>query len=328
MTEDIFLKILNDTATEAEKIVFFSSIENDRKKREDFYRYKNLYVQSSLNPDNYRRQQYEGFAKFRDQVQSVKTKRTVNLWLRYAAIFIVASTLGFMADYVLTHKDQPIIAQHIKYSSEKGSVSTIHLEDGSAIWLSSGTNLIMDKNKQGETIAQLDGEAYFDLIPNPARKFVVDLGHLKVRDIGTKFNIRAYKSEQTISASLVEGKIDLFKESEKSFMTVKPGEYIKFDKADKKIEVNQKDPSLITAWKEGKFVFIDQPLSEICVELENWYNAEIQIEDEKLASTRYTSVVKRSTTIEMVLKILSITDQIHYEITNKKEGKDIIKIRK
>lgn len=328
MTEDIFLKILNQTATDAEKVAFFKSIESDPQKREDYYRYKNLYVQSSLNPENYRNLQNENFSKFQEQVLSGKAQSAVRFWLRYAAVFIVASALGFMADYLLATKNPSSITQHIKYSSEKGSVSTIYLEDGSSIWLSSGTSLILNKNNQEETIAQLDGEAYFDLIPNPARKFVVDLGRLKVRDIGTKFNIRAYKSEQTISASLVEGKIDLFKESEKSFMSVKPGEYVKFDKADEKIAINQKDPSIITAWKDGKFVFIDQPLSEICVELENWYNAEIQIEDQKLATTRYTSVVKRSTTIEMVLKILSITDQIHYEIINKKEGKDIIKIRK
>jgi hypothetical protein len=32
--------------------------------------------------------------------------------------------------------------------------------------------------------------------------------------------------------------------------------------------------------------------------------------------------------VEMVLKYLAVTDQIKYDITNKKEGKDIIKIRK
>ncbi|MBC8004722.1 MAG: DUF4974 domain-containing protein, partial [Verrucomicrobia bacterium] len=88
------------------------------------------------------------------------------------------------------------------------------------------------------------------------------------------------------------------------------------------------DPSVVIAWKDGKFVFIDQPLAEICKELENWYDIEIQIEDQKLAETRYTSVVKRTTTVEMVLKILAVTDQIKYEIINKKEGKDIIIIRK
>ena len=328
MSEETFHKILNNTASEAEKLEFFRSIENDSEKKEEFYHYKNLHVLSNLNPDRYRKQQHESFSNFWNQVQSTKPQRLIGQWMRYAAIFILASVLGFMADYLLNGKELVASGDRIEYSSEKGSVSTIHLKDGSAIWLSSGTKLVIDKNKKGETIARLNGEAYFDLIPDPNRKFVVDLGNFQVKDIGTTFNVRAYKSEQTISTTLIKGQIDLMKDSGESFLTVKPGEYVEYDKSSKEIAVNQQDPSIVTAWKDGKFVFIDQPLSEICMELENWYNVDIKIEDQKLASTRYTSVVKRSTTVEMVLRILSVTDQIHYEITNKNEGKDIIRIRK
>jgi transmembrane sensor len=328
MSEDTFHKILNNTANEAEKLDFFSSLENDPEKREEFYRYKNLYVLSNLNPTNYRQRQHESFTKFWSRVQSAKPQGAINQWMHYAAIFVVASALGFMANYILNRNEPIGLSQHIEYNSEKGSVSTIHLEDGSVIWLSSGTSLIIDKNQQGETIAQLNGEAYFDLIPDQDRKFVVDLGHFKVRDIGTTFNLRAYESEQSISTTLVKGQIDLIKDSEIPFLTVKPGELVNYDKSNHKISVKQQDPTIVTAWKEGKFVFIDQPLSEICTELENWYNIEIQIDDQKLANTRYTSVIRRSTTVQMVLKILAVTDQIHYTITDKKEGKDIIRIRK
>jgi len=328
MSEEIFHKILNNTASEAEKLKFFHSIENDPEKKEEFYHYKNLHVLSNQNPDQYRKQQHESFSNFWDRVQSAKPQRLIGQWMRYAAIFILASVLGFMADYVLHPQESVILGDLIEYSSEKGSVSTIHLKDGSAIWLSSGTKLVIDKNNNGEMIARLNGEAYFDLIPDPKRKFIVDLGKFQIRDVGTTFNVRAYESEQTISTTLINGQIDLIKDSGKSFLKVKPGEYVEYNKTNKEVAVSQQDPSIVTAWKEGKFVFIDKPLSEICTDLENWYNVEIQIEDQKLASTRYTSVVKRSTTVEMVLRILSVTDQIHYEITNKKEGKDIIRIRK
>ena len=328
MSEEIFHKILNNTANESEKQEFFRSIEIDPEKKEEYQQYKNLYILGNLNPDQYRKQQDESFSNFWDRVQSAKPQRLIGQWMRYAAIFILASVLGFMADYVLYPKESADSADHIEYSSEKGSVSTIHLKDGSAIWLSSGTKLVIGQNPKGETIAKLDGEAYFELIPNPNRKFIVDLGKFQIRDIGTTFNVRAYESEHIISTTLIKGQIDLIKDSGKSFLTVKPGEYVEYNKTSKEIAVNQQDPSIVTAWKDGKFVFIDQPLSEICTDLENWYNVEIQIEDQKLASTRYTSVVKRSTTIEMVLRILSVTDRIKYEIINKKEGKDIIRIRK
>ena len=327
MSEEIFHKILNNTADEKEKCEFFCSLESNPVKKEEFQQYKNLFVLSNLKSEGNLKQRNESFSKFWNQVQS-KPQKTIYRWMQYAAIFIVVSGLGFMADYFRNREEPVSLSQHIEYNSEKGSVSTIHLEDGSAIWLSSDTHLILDKNQKGITTAKLNGEAYFDMVPDTARKFIVDLGQFKVRDIGTRFNVRAYQSEQSITTTLVEGQIDLIKDSEKPFLTVKPGELAKFDKMNGKIVINQQDPSIVTAWKEGKFVFIDQPLSEICKELESWYNIDIQIYDEKLLNTRYTSVVKRSTTVELVLKILAVTDQIHYEITDKKEGKDIVIIRK
>lgn len=328
MTEDTLYKILNNTATSAEKNEFFSQIEHDEEKAEEFYRHKNLFVISTLKSDTYHQKvQGKNFEKFWERIQS-KKNFSLQIWVRYAAVFIIALALGVLVNTFLLRSKTKNSAQHIEYASETGSVSTIYLEDGSTIWLSSGSKLIMDKSGEGTTVARLDGEAYFDLEPNPERKFLVDFGQFKISDIGTKFNIRAYSSEKNISTSLIKGEIKLINNLGKSILSVRPGEFVKYDKATKKISVNECDTSIVTAWKDGKFVFIDQPLSEICRELENWYNIEIQIDDQKLADTRYTSVVKRSTTVQMVLKILAVTDQIHYKITEKKIGKDIIEISK
>jgi ferric-dicitrate binding protein FerR (iron transport regulator) len=328
MPEENFSRILNNLADDAEKKEFFRSLENDSEKREQFYHYKNLYVISQLKPDHYRRQEHNNFNKFWNKVQADKSNHIIHTWLKYAAIFVAAITLGFMANHILIKKERVMYLGKVEYSSEIGSISSIRLEDGSNIWLSSGTKLILNKTKQGETLVQLDGEAYFDLIPDPERKLSVDLGHFKVKDIGTQFNIRAYKSEQSITAALIEGQIDLINGAEKSFLTLKPGDFVYYSKSNNEIAVTQKDASIVTAWKDGKFVFIDKSLTEICTELENWYNIEIMIDDQKLANTRYTCVVKRSSTVQMVLKMLAVTDQIKYNINEKKEGKDIIHIRK
>lgn len=328
MTENTFHKILNNSATEKEKAEFYRSLENDPEIKSDFIRYKNLYFVSTLGHKEYAAQGKHSFNNFWNIVQPSKTKTIVVQWMRYAAIFVLALAMGFMASYFLNETPNRQQSKRIEYSSEKGSVSKIKLEDGSDIWLSSGTNLVIDQSENGEMVAKLDGEAYFKLKPDPSRNFRVDLGNFQVKDIGTSFNIRAYQSEQNIVTTLEEGRIDLLKNSGELILSVKPGELVRYDKQSNQMQVSQQDPSIVTAWKDGKFVFIDQPLSEICKELENWYNIEIQITDPKLAETRYTSVVKRTTTVQMVLKILAVTDQIKYEITDKKEGKDIIKIRK
>ena len=327
MSEEIFIKILNNSATEAEKSTFYKSLEGDSAQREIFYQYKNLYAVSNCISNKSIRLQRDSFERFWSLVKPVKSFRIVKMWYRYAAIFVIALSLGFAMQYLVPdRKEIKAIAQKIEYTSEKGSVSTIYLDDGSAICLSSGSKITILKNTKGEMSAQLDGEAYFDMIRDPSRKFAVDLGYFKIKDIGTKFNIRAYSAETGVYAMLVDGQIDLQKSEGETLLSLKPGEYMQFDKQTSSINVTQQDPTIVTAWKDGKFVFIDNSLAEICLQLENWYNVQIIIQNKKLANTKYNSVIKRTTTVNMVLKMLSLTDKIKYKITDRKEGRDTVYI--
>ena len=327
MKEEIIIKILNDSATDAEKYGFFQDLKNDSVLRESYYLYKTLYTVSNYDRAKNAEIQSDSFERLWKKLNRNKRFRISEFWYRYAAIFIIALILGFLSrQFISQYEAKQSFVHQIEYTSEKGSVSTIHLEDGSNIWLSSSSKIIILKSPSGEMRVKLDGEAYFDMIPNSERKLVVDLGYLKVRDIGTKFNIRAYSSEGSVFTSLVEGQIELSDSEGKSRLSMKPVDYLQFDKQTKRMAVSQRDPAIATAWKDGKFVFIDRSLAEICHELENWYNVEIIIRNKSLANTRYTSVIKRTTTVSMVLKMLSLTDKINYQITDRKEARDIVTI--
>lgn len=327
MSDEIFIKILNNSASEVEKIDFYQSLEKDSALRESYSLYKNLFVVSTIGDFRYSDLHKTSFERFWNRVNPVEEFRLFKFWYRYAAVFVIALSLGFLLHHVFPQaSEKQAFVQQIEYTSEKGSVSMIHLEDGSNIWLSSASRLILHKNSTGEIYAKLDGEAYFDLVPDQSRKLTVDLGNFKVKDIGTKFNIRAYTAETDIFTTLVNGQIDLFDSAEKPLVSMKPGEYLQYNKQTNRMAVSQRDPTIATAWKDGKFVFIDKTLEEICKELENWYNVEIVISNKSLANTRYTSVIKRTTTVSMVLKMLSLTDKINYKITDRKEARDNVTI--
>ena len=327
MSEEIFIRILNNSATEAEKSSFFQSMEEDSDQRELYQQCKNLYVSSSLRPEMHDSIQKESFERFWNRAHPGKQQKVLNLWYRYAAIVLITLSTSFLIQYLVSNKQHGNeIVQQIEYSSEKGSVSKVLMEDGSAIWLSSASKVKIQKTANGEMMARMSGEAYFDLIPDSKRKFTVDMGSFRIKDIGTQFNIRAYNNEPGVYTSLVDGKIEFLSKSDQNVLTMKPGEYMQYNKQSMKMTVSEQDPTIATAWKDGKFVFIDKTLSEICHELENWYNVKIVIENKTLAATKYTSVIKRTTTIKLVLQMLSLTDKINYSITDKKEGSDIVLI--
>jgi len=327
MSEEIFIRILNNSASETEKYSFYQELEVNSDLREEFYHFKTLHTLSVCQNNRKINRPNSSFDKFWKQLNPTKGVAVKEMWYRYAAIFVIALALGFMVQYLISdYKGNPVYTHQIEYTSEKGAVSAIHLEDGSSIWLSSGSKIVIIKKSTGEMSAVLNGEAYFDMVPDPKRNFVVDLGFFKVKDIGTKFNIRAYHEEHGISASLSDGQIDFFKSGEVPMLSLKPGEYMQFNKQTKQMVVSNQDPTIATAWKDGKFVFIHKTLGEICRELESWYNVQIIISDKSLENTRYTSVIKRTTTVKLVLKMLSLTDKINYKITDRKEAKDIVYI--
>ena len=83
---------------------------------------------------------------------------------------------------------------------------------------------------------------------------------------------------------------------------------------------------LVSAWKDGKFVFRDKPLEEICNELQKWYEINFEFKNPEIKKYKYTGSIKRSTSVKYVMKMLKLTANIHYKIIEKPIGNDIIEI--
>ena len=325
-TEEIFHKILSGTAGEEEKRDFYQAIEKDDDLRDTYHHYKNLYTLSKGQNRHDQKLSTEHFTRFWNRTHPSIYRRIQPLF-KYAAIVLLAILSGYLIrTFSPTPEPETFLIQQVEYNSKKGSISSINMEDSSVIWLSSNTQLTIEKYSDGKVMARLNGEAFFDLVPDSERDFCVDLGPIRVRDIGTEFNVRAYEDESLISVTLAKGKVDMLKSSNEPLLSVKPGEMVLFDKQTRSMTVSEEDPARVSAWKNGKFVFIDQALSEISRELENWYNVEIIIENEDLKDTKYTSVVQRKSTVDCVLKMLTLTDNVQYEIINREEKCDMVRI--
>ena len=101
MSEEIFIKIINGSATEAEKSSFYQLLEDDAVLREGYYQFKNLYAISHIDNPKLSNVQHDSFERFWKRVNPVKAFGIVRFWLRYAAIFIVALALGFLIQYLI-----------------------------------------------------------------------------------------------------------------------------------------------------------------------------------------------------------------------------------
>jgi len=194
----------------------------------------------------------------------------------------------------------------------KGELATLTFSDGTKVWLNADTRFSYPSNfmaKKREVI--IEGEGYFDVIPNKKRPFVVKGDLFNVNVLGTQFNIKAHKNEDA-EISLKEGKIEVNPlEDEKKKMILHPNEQLCYT-TDGKTILMKKDLSAINSWSRGETAFYSQPLSVIAKTLERKYNVSIIIKGKNLEKEIFTCRTKAGVTVINVLDLLKETQRIEY----------------
>jgi ferric-dicitrate binding protein FerR (iron transport regulator) len=324
MNNPVFDKILLKKASEEEKEEFFNAIRNDENLKAEYKQYKKLLTIHSLDnksvPEDRRKQL---FAELWRRTEKENNRNSLLIrTLKYAAVILVTVGISYLlTDHTDVNPEHSVIKE---YRTTQGSIATIQLSDSSEIWLNANSSMRITEKKNGDIIAVLDGEAYFEIKHNETRSFIVDLGKIQIKDVGTSFNIKAYDDDEQIAATLIEGRIDIQDTTGKKLVSMTSSEHFRFHKNENRFTLKSVDTNLVTGWKNGKFVFLEVSLREICDELEKWYNVEILIDKRQNENEIFSSVIKKSITIKQVLELLKLTTGMNYRIVEKGDGTDVI----
>jgi len=327
MRHQIYHRILTGEASESEKEAFYETLNQDIDAKSEFIRLKELWDINNINqihvtPEKKKHLFREFWSKAQLQKQTA-TRKLYGEWAKYAAIIVVAIISGFYLNK-LTDRSPDSWKQ---FHAETGSISRILLEDGSKIWLNANSTISLDERK-GKVTTKLTGEAYFEITHNEKRTFIVDLGHIKIRDLGTSFNISAYPDEQYFRTTLIEGDLAITNPEGAEIRQLDPNQTFRYDQTNNTYKLEELSTAAVTGWKDNKFVFIDQTLAEICKEIEKWYGVSIIIEDESLKQGTYTSVISRPSTVEQMLEMFKLTTGINYKVENQNEKGTVIYLSK
>src|SRR2546429_929061 len=84
------------------------------------------------------------------------------------------------------------------------------LPDGYRVLLSVGTRLLVARD-YGVVVraVELEGEAYFVVRHDPAHPFLVRTAHGTTEDLGTEFDVRAYREERSLQVVVALGRVAL-----------------------------------------------------------------------------------------------------------------------
>ncbi len=269
-------------------------------------------------------------------------------WFTYAAL--ASFILSAVAVYIYgtgnsNSEERPAVNSVNEIAISPGSKSKIQLPDGSQVWINSGSKLTYSGMMKGNTReVTLDGEAYFDIVKDPAHPFIVHTSGIDIKVLGTAFNVKAYKIEPTIEATLIHGSIEVINRNRPDAPTImlKPREKLVFSNDVEMIGKNtanavslsrintEKQSSIFitplkrniadsliseTAWIYNKLAFEDKSFEELAKDMERWYNVKFVFKNKRVAAVHLTGSFTTET-IEQALEALRFLVNFKYTITN------------
>jgi ferric-dicitrate binding protein FerR (iron transport regulator) len=258
------------------------------------------------------------------------------------AIAIAATLIGFfwLAQWGQLYWKGHNPAHYNEIIAKRGTKSKLILPDGTQVWLNSESKLSYNTNfNDSIREVNLEGEAFFDVVKDKHRPFVVKTSAISIRVLGTAFNVKSYQQDSTIEATLVRGLIEVQNNNEPSASKIilKPNEKLVYNKTDSKPisssglnhATSGVPPQLIsisslpkniadsvrkeTSWVYGKLVFDGDNFVTLAEKMERWYNVKIKIQNEALAKHRFVGVFENEN-VEDALKALKLITKFNYRI--------------
>lgn len=238
------------------------------------------------------------------------TGQVINLSNAKSGITINANGVAYSDGTVLNTKlDQK---GSTTLQTPNGGQYYIKLPDGSKVWLNAASTLKFPTTffTTANRKVDLSGEAYFEVAKDPKHPFIVTTNNQEVEVLGTHFNISGYKGEP-IKTTLLEGSVRINGKT-----TLVPGD--QSTNVDNDIKVKQVDTDESIAWKNGEFMFRNEPLENIMQKVARWYDLEVSYENTKVGKQVFGGTISKFGKVSEVLMMLELTGDVHFEVSGRK----------
>lgn len=202
-----------------------------------------------------------GNARFSHQTHVAKSSRWRSIGATFAFLFAcVAGLAGYQ-----WQQAQPTFNASIDTPQDKRQ--KVALPDGSSVDVNIRTHMRINYYRDRRTAILDAGEASFNIVPDTAQPFLVDVGSGQIRVTGTQFNVRRDSDEVFIT--VVSGTVEVSSVAAPSMSPARltAGMGIRIDAQGHADEPHGVNIAAVTAWREGKLVFENQPLAEVVREV-------------------------------------------------------------
>lgn len=343
---DLIIKYLSKDISDEELKDLWQWIELSGENKDIFNRFKSSWMLAGAQAETATFNAANAYNKLRKQTDQSSERRSVkiqlnNLW-KYAAVGLICLAMGSLLTWFGKTEDKEIALAGTTITAPLGAKSLVDLPDGTKVWLNAGSKIVYNAKygKSNRTVS-LTGEAYFDVAKNKDLPFLVSTSQLTVKALGTRFNVKAYPEEKTITTTLEEGKIEvetINNRNKGKKVMLNPNEKVVYykvsDKLEKKEDEVQQDSyadamaktntdievtknvntSLYTSWKDNRWILNGVSLGSLGVLMERRFNITMVFNSEELRNYKFTGTIENET-LEQILNAFKFTAPVAYKIT-------------
>ncbi len=226
-----------------------------------------------------------------------KRRRPVLRRLAAAAAVLLVAGLTWHLDPLSYLDDQT-------YRTAQGQIRTIDLADGSRLELDTASEAHVHYSRREREIRLTRGRAAFTVAHGDARPFEVFAGQVKVRDIGTQFDVR--HGVDGIAVAVLDGEVEVAGKPNDAPVALRRGQRIGYAPDGAAGPVQVVDINSYSAWREGKLVFQARPLREVLAELGRYQPASLTVTAPGILDTQVSGVFPTDN-LEQALQTVAAT---------------------
>jgi ferric-dicitrate binding protein FerR (iron transport regulator) len=213
----------------------------------------------------------------------------------------------------------------IEQVNETDKPLSVRLADGSTVLLEAKSRLKYKATYLEDSTRQvyLLGKAFFDVVKNPYKPFIVHSSEIIVKVLGTSFRVEAPEDAAQILVSVKTGKVSVSAVADavtgsrqKEGVILLPNQQASYERKERLFSKTLVDaPQVLdtTAIKRADFVFDNTPIAEVFRRMESAYGIEIIFNDEVMKNCYITAPLGVESMREK-LKIICETIDASYEI--------------
>lgn len=249
--------------------------------------------------------------------KEVPTKRPS--WLRIAAMWAVPLLmLGAAVWYYASASKQADLYANLNYElvfTANGERTLVTLPDSSKVWLNGGSTLIYPSRFiSAERNVCLSGEAFFEVTKDSERPFTVDVNHVKLKVLGTSFNVFSYPDNPRVVATLETGKLQVKVDNKKEAYLLEPDNQLVMDTKTGEVDVRTVHAADYSVWRVPVLYFEETELVYALRQIERTYNVKVHIQNShfnhqtiRAHFNQDDSIVEIMTVIKMLIPAMNYT---------------------